>query len=190
MFQVVSINTRQDVMVRMSVLAGVVRSIAEKLVELATVSILLNFTLSTKYCWKKMSMHQLVSNSERKPVGLPVGSRFFDRPVKPVKFSFVATKLHLNTIRNVGLHTHIYFQNKTVLWKMALANHTSENKGLLSVFNRDICISAIDVWLSFSFLAWLCSSYRSIVAFMLQLLSICAGQSSCDARAQAGCGVW
>ena len=47
MFQVVSINTRQDVMVRISVLTGVVRSIAEKLVELATVSILLNFTFNT-----------------------------------------------------------------------------------------------------------------------------------------------
>ena len=147
-----------------------------------------------------MSMRQLVFNSERKPVGSPVGSRFFDRPVKPVKkpvkFFFIATKIHLNTIRNIGLHTHIYFENKTVLWKMALANHTSENKGLLSVFNRDTCNSAIDVWLSFFFLAGLwyyCDvitlSYRSIVAFRLQLLSICAGQSSCDARAQAGCGV-
>ena len=62
-----------------------------------------------------LEMHQLVSNSVRKPVGSPVGSRFFDRPVKPVKkpvkFFFVATKLHLNTIRNMGLHTDIYFQN-------------------------------------------------------------------------------
>ena len=47
MFQVVSINIRQDVMVRMSVLTGVVRSIARKLVDVATVSVLLNFTLST-----------------------------------------------------------------------------------------------------------------------------------------------
>ena len=53
MFQVVSINTRQDVMVGISVLTGVVGSIAAKLVKLASVSILLNFTLSTKYCWKK-----------------------------------------------------------------------------------------------------------------------------------------
>ena len=45
MFKVVSINTRQDVMVRMNVLTGMVRSIAAKLVEVATVSILLNFTL-------------------------------------------------------------------------------------------------------------------------------------------------
>ena len=95
-------------------------------------------------------MHQLVSNSKRKPVGSPV------KPVeKPVKFSFVANKMHLNTIRNIGLHTHIYFQNETVLGKMALTNHTSENKSLLSVFNRDTCISAIDVWLSFFFLAGL-----------------------------------
>ena len=36
-----------------------------------------------------------------RPVGLPVGSRFFDRPVKPVEkpveFSFLATKRHLST---------------------------------------------------------------------------------------------
>ena len=40
-----------------------------------------------------------------RPVGLPVGSRFFDRPVKPiekpVKFSFLATKRHLSTNRNL-----------------------------------------------------------------------------------------
>ena len=44
-----------------------------------------------------------------KLVGLPVGSRFFDRPVnqveKPVKFSFPATKRHLGINRNM----HIYF---------------------------------------------------------------------------------
>ena len=32
-----------------------------------------------------------------------------------VKFFFIATKIHLNTNRNIGLHTHIYFLNKTVL---------------------------------------------------------------------------
>ena len=47
MFQVVSINIRQDVMVRMNVLTGVVEHIARKLVDVATVSILLNLTLST-----------------------------------------------------------------------------------------------------------------------------------------------
>ena len=40
-----------------------------------------------------------------RPVGLLVGSRFFDRPVKPVekpvKFSFLATKRHLSTNRNL-----------------------------------------------------------------------------------------
>ena len=45
------------------------------------------------------------------PVGLPVGSRFFDRPVKPVKkpvkLSFLATKIHLSTNRNI----FIYFKN-------------------------------------------------------------------------------
>ena len=36
------------------------------------------------------------------PAGLTVGSRFFDRPVKKtVKFSFLATKIHLHTNRNI-----------------------------------------------------------------------------------------
>ena len=40
----------------------------------------------------------------------PVRSRFFDRPVKkPVKFPFLATKIHLNTKRNV--HIDMYFLN-------------------------------------------------------------------------------
>ena len=47
MFQVVSMNIRQDVMVRMNVLTGLVERIARKLVNIATVSVLLNFTLST-----------------------------------------------------------------------------------------------------------------------------------------------
>ena len=44
-----------------------------------------------------------------RPVGLPVGSRFFNWPVKPVKtpvkFSFLATKRQLRTNRN----KHTYF---------------------------------------------------------------------------------
>ena len=44
---------------------------------------------------------QIVLYQRWKPVGLPVGSRFFDRPVKPdetaVKLSFFATKRHLST---------------------------------------------------------------------------------------------
>ena len=40
-----------------------------------------------------------------RPVGLPVGSRFFDRPVKPVekpvKFSFLATKRQLSTNQDI-----------------------------------------------------------------------------------------
>ena len=43
--RVVSIDIRQDVMVRLHVLAGLIGSIARKPVELATVSILLNSTL-------------------------------------------------------------------------------------------------------------------------------------------------
>ena len=58
-----------------------------------------------------------------KPVGLPVGSRFFDRPVKPVekpvKFSFLATKRHLSTNRNVLVY---FIINKTFYKKSVLTN--------------------------------------------------------------------
>ena len=61
-----------------------------------------------------------------RPVGLPVGSRFFDRPVKPVetpvKFYFLAPKRHLSTNRNIHIYIIIneaFFYKKTVL-----TNHT------------------------------------------------------------------
>ena len=41
-------------------------------------------------------------------VGLLIGSKFFDRPVKPVEkpveFSFLATKRHLSTNRNILIY--------------------------------------------------------------------------------------
>ena len=47
-------------------------------------------------------------------VDRPVGSRFFDRPVKPVEkpveFSFLATKRHLSTNRNIPIY---FIMNKT-----------------------------------------------------------------------------
>ena len=47
-------------------------------------------------------------------VDWPVGSRFFDRPVKPVetpvKFSFLATKKHLCTKRKIRIY---FIMNKT-----------------------------------------------------------------------------
>ena len=58
------------------------------------------------------------------PVGLPIGSRFFDRPVKlvekPVKFSFLATKRHLSTNRNI---LEYFIINKTFYKKSVLTNH-------------------------------------------------------------------
>ena len=60
-----------------------------------------------------------------RPVGLPVGSRFFDRSVKPVekqvKFSFLATKRHLSTNRNILIY---FIINKTFCKKSVLTNHT------------------------------------------------------------------
>ena len=72
------------------------------------------------------------------PVGLlvdrPVGSRFFDRPVKPVEkpveFSFLATKRNLSTNRNVLIY---FIINKTFYKKSVLTNHTFR-KHLLNGF--------------------------------------------------------
>ena len=54
------------------------------------------------------------SEMETGRVDRPVGSRFFDRPVKPVEkpvdFSFLATKRHLSTNRNVLIY---FIINKT-----------------------------------------------------------------------------
>ena len=53
-----------------------------------------------------------------RPVGLPVWSRFFDRPVKPVEkpveFSFLATKKHPSTNRNILIYI---FYHKTFFIK-------------------------------------------------------------------------
>ena len=69
-----------------------------------------------------------------RPVRLPVGSRFFDRPVKPiekpVEFSFLATKRHLSTNRNVLIY---FIMNKTFHKKSVLTNHTFR-KHLLNGF--------------------------------------------------------
>ena len=58
------------------------------------------------------------------PVGLPIGSRFFDRPVKlvetPVEFSFLATTKHLSTNRNIVIY---FIINKTFYKKSVLTNH-------------------------------------------------------------------
>ena len=56
-------------------------------------------------------------------VDRPVGSRFFDRPVKPVEkpveFSFLATKRHLSTNQNVLIY---FIINKTFYKKSHLFN--------------------------------------------------------------------
>ena len=72
-----------------------------------------------------------------RPVRLPVGSRFVDRPVKPVetpfKFSFLATKRHLSTNRNMHINFIIklfiknrinkpYLLKTLVAWFQAVTN--------------------------------------------------------------------
>ena len=58
-------------------------------------------------------------------VDLPAGSRFFDWPVKPVetqvKFSFLGTKKHLSTNRNIFIY---FITKKTFYEKTVLTNHT------------------------------------------------------------------
>ena len=57
-------------------------------------------------------------------VDRPVGSRFFDRPVKPVEkpveLSFLATKRYLNINRNMLIY---FIINKTFYKKSVLTNH-------------------------------------------------------------------
>ena len=69
-----------------------------------------------------------------RPVGLPVGSRFFDRPVKsvkrPVKFFILATKRHLSTNRNVL----IYFIINKTFYKKNSINKPHLSKALVEWF--------------------------------------------------------
>ena len=97
-----------------------------------------NRTLVYRFSSRR-SMH-LITNPEMEtgrvdqPVGLPAGSRFFDRPVKPVQkpveFSFLATKRHLSSNRNVLIY---FIINKTFYKKSVLTNHTFR-KHLLNGF--------------------------------------------------------
>ena len=70
-----------------------------------------------------------------RPVALPVGARFFDRSVKPVekpvKFSFLATKRHLSTNRN--MHTH-FIINKSFYKKKNSFNKSHLLKTLAEWF--------------------------------------------------------
>ena len=65
-----------------------------------------------------------------RPVRLLIWSRFFDRPVKPVetpvKFSFLATKRHLSTNRNIHLYFTIHkFGIRTLVLKTQALKDTS-----------------------------------------------------------------
>ena len=64
----------------------------------------------------------------------PVGSRFFDRPVKPVEkpveFSFLATKRRLSTNRNML----IYFIINKTFYKKSLFNRLHLSKTLVEWF--------------------------------------------------------
>ena len=68
-------------------------------------------------------------------VGLPVGSRFLDRPVKPVEkpveFSFLATKRHLSTNRNIL----IYFIINKTFYKKNSRNKPHRSKTLVEWFH-------------------------------------------------------
>ena len=94
-------------------------------------------TRKTAFDWYHCRDGNLRINRHRsvdRPVGLPVGSRFFDRPVKsvekPVGFSFLATKNNLSTNRNILTY---FIINKTFYKKSVLTNHTFR-KHLLNGF--------------------------------------------------------
>ena len=93
-----------------------------------------------------LSLPAMLTNQRWKPVGstgtgqvdrqvgLPVGSRFFDGPVKPVekpvKLSFLTTKKHLSTNRNILMY---FIINKTFYKVSVLTNYTFR-KHLLNGF--------------------------------------------------------
>ena len=74
----------------------------------------------------RVTLHGYLESTSTKPqmetsrVDQPIGSKFFDRPVKPVetlvKFSFLATKRHLSTNRNI----HIYFIINKTFYKTSI----------------------------------------------------------------------
>ena len=78
------------------------------------------------------------NRSGRRPVELPVGSRFFDQPVKPVetpvKFSFLVSKRHLSTNRNI----HIYFIINKTFYKNSV-NKPHPLKKIVGFKRRLIC---------------------------------------------------
>ena len=95
---------------------------------------------NTKVIWKAIWTRDGNRSGRQAPVRLPVGSRFFDRPVKPVEkpveFSFLATKRHLSTNRNIVIHFIII---KTFYKKSVLTNRNFR-KHLLNGFKlRLIC---------------------------------------------------
>ena len=98
--------------------------------------LLIRFSKSSnkfKFCIARCTSEMETGRVDR-PVGLPVGSRFFDRPVKqvekPVEFSFLATKRHLSSNRNVLIY---FIRNKIFYKKSVLTNHTFR-KHLLNGF--------------------------------------------------------
>ena len=85
-------------------------------------------------CYKQLYSRDGNRSGRPAPVGLPVGSRFFDRPVKPVekpvKLSFFGTKKHLSTKQSILTY---FIINKTFYKKSVLTNHTFR-KHLLNGF--------------------------------------------------------
>ena len=76
-----------------------------------------------------------VAGRVNRPVGLPVGSRFFDRPVKPVekpvKLSFLATKKHPSTNRNIFIY---FILNKDFFYQKISINKPHFSKTLVEWF--------------------------------------------------------
>ena len=79
------------------------------------------YSLQIKSLW---SYSEMETGRVDRPVGLPVGSRFFDRPVKPVekpvKFSFFGTKKAFSTNQNILIY---FIINKTFYKKSVWTSH-------------------------------------------------------------------
>ena len=97
-------------------------------------------------CNAKLIVLYFKSEMEIGQVDRPVGSRFFDRPVKPVetpvKLSFLETKRHLSTNWNARIY---YIINKTFYKKKTALTNQTFRKHLLNGFKQWLKLYAVTI---------------------------------------------
>ena len=97
-----------------------------------TIIFFIKIALKLSYFWKKMQNFRALGALPQR--WKPVGSRFFNRPVKPVEkpveFSFLATKRYLSTNRNIL----VYFIINKPFYKKNSINKPHLSKTLVEWF--------------------------------------------------------